>query len=111
MMLVPFLLFLTVFSAGCGHNAVLYSDGVGVELGFVPEQYQVALNFRYGKIFSAAVREKTRVTLTTDASNDCDSRSKTGVKTSLSIETGDQTNGYTVDLEKVRKKTGTDDPP
>ena len=58
-----------LFLAGCGHNAVTYGDGVQAELGFIPDQYKIALTFRYGKIFSAAVKERAKVTLTTDADN------------------------------------------
>lgn len=94
----------------CGHNAVQYSDGVGVEIGFIPEQYQVALNFRYGKIFSAVVKEKAEVMLETDASNSGSAGSgdsvsgstATGVKTTLRLKTADQITGYAVDLEKAR---------
>lgn len=96
---------------GCGHNAIQYSDGVGVEIGFIPDQYKVALNFRYGKIFSAVVKEKTKVSLTTDASNSADAgkeavagKTATGVKTVLTLETGDQTTGYVVDKAEIEAK-------
>ena len=95
--------------AGCGHNAVTYGDGVQAELGFIPDQYKVALTFRYGKIFSAAVKEKAKVTLTTDADNN-GTADKTGqttaVKTTLTLETGDQITGYAVDKAKVEAAGG-----
>lgn len=96
---------------GCGHNAVQYSDGVGVEIGFIPDQYKFALNFRYGKIFSAVVKEKTKVSLQTDAENSAESNKQnttgktgTGVKTILTLETGDQTTGYVVDKAEIESK-------
>ena len=61
--------FAALLLAGCGHNAVTYGDGVSAEIGLIPDQYKVALTFRYGKIFSAVVKEKTKLTLTTDADN------------------------------------------
>ena len=95
--------------AGCGHNAVTYGDGVQAELGFIPDQYKVALTFRYGKIFSAAVKEKAKVTLTTDADNSGTADkagNNTNVKTTLTIETGDQITGYAVDKAKIEAAAG-----
>ena len=99
----------TLFLAGCGHNAVTYGDGVQAELGFIPDQYKVALTFRYGKIFSAVVKEKAKVTLTTDADNSGTAEkagNNTNVKTTLTIETGDQITGYAVDKAKVEAAGG-----
>ena len=95
--------------AGCGHNAVTYGDGVQAELGFIPDQYKIALTFRYGKIFSAAVKERAKVTLTTDADNSGTAEkagNNTNVKTTLTIETGDQITGYAVDKAKVEAAGG-----
>ena len=99
---------LCVSLAGCGHNAVQYSDGVGLEVGFVPDQYTLAVNFRYGKIFSAVVKEKTEIELKTEASNaagtGAEANTNTGVNSTLTIKTGDQTTGYVVDLERIKAK-------
>ena len=95
--------------AGCGHNAVTYGDGVSAEVGFIPDQYKVALTFRYGKIFSAVVKEKAKVTLTTDADNSGTADkagNNTNVKTTLTIETGDQITGYAVDKAKIEAAGG-----
>ena len=98
---------LCVVLSGCGHNAVQYSDGIGLEVGFIPEQYMLAVNFRYGKIFSAVVKEKTEIELKAEAKNaagtGAESVTDTGVASTLTIKTGDQTTGYVVDLEKVRQ--------
>ena len=110
------LLVLALFAlllAGCGHNAVTYSDGVSAEVGLIPDQYKVALTFRYGKIFSAVVKEKTKLTLTTAADNN-GTADKTGqntaVKTTLTLETGEQITGYTVDKAKVEAAGGSTAP-
>ena len=106
------LLILSLFAlllAGCGHNAVTYGDGVQAELGFIPDQYKVAFTFRYGKIFSAVVKEKTKLTLTTDADNNGTAEKagqNTNVKTTLTLETGDQITGYAVDKAKVEAASG-----
>ena len=99
----------TLLLAGCGHNAVTYGDGVSAEVGFIPDQYKVALTFRYGKIFSAVVKEKAKVTLTTDADNNGTAEKagqNTNVKTTLTLETGDQITGYAVEKAKVEAAGG-----
>lgn len=105
--------FAALLLAGCGHNAVTYGDGVSAEIGLIPDQYKVALTFRYGKIFSAVVKEKTKLTLTTDADNN-GTADKTGqntaVKTTLTLETGDQITGYAVDKAKVEAAGGSTAP-
>ena len=101
--------FATLLLAGCGHNAVTYGDGVSAEVGFIPDQYKVALTFRYGKIFSAVVKEKAKVTLTTDADNNGTAEKagqNTNVKTTLTLETGDQITGYAVEKAKVEAAGG-----
>ena len=100
-------IFITVLLAGCGHNAVQYSDGIGLEVGFIPEQYQVAVNFRYGKILSAVVKEKAEVTL--ESSGDFSAAenpasASTNATTRLTLKTGDQVTGYVVDLAEVKSK-------
>lgn len=99
---------LLLLCSGCGHNAVVYGDGVMAEIGFIPDRYSVALTFRYGKIFTAAVKEKTKITLDTRAGAEgfADEAKKggTAAESRLTVETGDQITGYTVDLEKIKAR-------
>ena len=100
---------LLLFGAGCGHNCVSYGDGLMVETTINPETWTFGVAFRYGKIFTAAVKEKAKVTLKTEAGNTTQSpeakQAQSGTKTAstLTIETGDQVTGYTVDLEKAKQ--------
>lgn len=100
-----------ILFAGCGHNNVTYSDGIGFETTANPETFTFGLNFRYGKIFTATVKEKTEVNLEagmtqeTAAGTSNTASSKTGVETKLNFKTGDQVTGYTVELEKAKKAT------
>jgi hypothetical protein len=87
---------------GCGHNIITYSDGIGLETTANPETFTFGLNFRYGKIFTATVKEKTDVNLEAGMSQESGTNSKTGLETKLSLKTGDQVTGYTVELEKVK---------
>ena len=94
--------------AGCGHNVVVYSDGIGLETTLNPETCTAGLNFRYGKILTATIKEKTEVNLEdgmlqqSAAGESLDS--KTGLETKLYIKTGDQVTGYTVELEKIKSE-------
>lgn len=90
---------------GCGHNNVTYSDGIGLETTANPETFTFGLNFRYGKIFTATVKEKTEVNLEAGMSQESGTTSRTGLETKLSLKTGDQVTGYTVELEKAKKAT------
>lgn len=99
---------------GCGHNAVSYGKGFQVETTANPETWTFGFSVRYGELFTAAVKEKTRVTFSTSAKADAgrtagqtdkaDLADKTDTATTLTIETGDQITGYTVDLEKAKKE-------
>lgn len=96
---------------GCGHNNVTYSDGIGLETTANPETFTFGLNFRYGKIFTATVKEKSEVNLEAGMSQESSAgtsttaSSKTGVETKLNFKTGDQVTGYTVELEKAKTAT------
>ena len=97
--------FAALMSAGCGHNAIQYSDGIGLELGFIPDQYQVAVNFRYGKILSAVVKEKAEVSLESAgglvSGGTSPQAADTQATTRLTLKTGDQITGYAVELARA----------
>ncbi len=99
---------LLLLSAGCGHNAVSYGKGFAVETTANPETWTFGFAVRYGEIFTAAVKERAKVTLTTSAkaagtaSDKSAPSDKSDTATTLTIETGDQVTGYMVDLEKVK---------
>jgi hypothetical protein len=93
--------------AGCGHNVVTYSDGIGVDVSVNPETYTLGLNLRYGKILTAVVKEKTKLDIQAGLKQESGLSSEnnnviTGVETKLKFETGDQVNGYVVELEKQK---------
>lgn len=96
--------------AGCGHNAVVHSKGLGVETTMNPETFTFGVCVRYGEITTIAVKEKSEVTLESglkqelklDSSTEKNAASTTGLDTKLSVKTGDQVTGYTVELEKIK---------
>lgn len=93
---------------GCGHNCVSYGKGFAVETTANPETWTFGVSVRFGEIFTAAIKEKSKVTLTTSAkaagtaSDKSDLSDKSDTATTLTIETGDQVTGYVVDLEKAK---------
>ncbi|OQA83587.1 MAG: hypothetical protein BWY31_02815 [Lentisphaerae bacterium ADurb.Bin242] len=112
-MLISLVITLTCLVIGCSHNAVTYSDGIGLETTINPETYTIGLSFRYGKILSAVVRENVKITMNgtgkvngalssgSETSSDNSAASNEG---SLEIEIGNQVTGYLCDLAEIDKK-------
>lgn len=102
-----------VLLTGCGHNAVVHSKGLGVETTMNPETFTFGVCVRYGEITTIAVKEKSKVTLESglkqesklDSLTEKAANTTTGLDTKLSIETGDQATGYSVELEKIKSST------
>lgn len=96
--------------AGCAHNVVVHSKGLGVETTMNPETFTFGVCVRYGEITTIAVKEKSAVSLESglkqesklDSVTDKAAVTTTGLDTKLSVRTDDQVTGYTVELEKVK---------
>lgn len=94
-----------VTTAGCGHNVVQYSDGIGFETTMRPDTGNFGITFRYGKILSATVRENSEIEMTGDGqgggaageSGNASASSSGSVK----IKIGQQITGYYVDALKA----------
>lgn len=89
-----------LLAAGCGHNAVSYFNGA--DLSVEPSMENGAsAHLRYGQAVHIVMKEKSkvRIVLTQDLTG---SAARSGEKLEISFETGDQTNGYVVELEKLR---------
>ena len=101
---------IALFLSGCAHNVVVHSKGLGVETTLNPETFTFGVCVRYGDITTIAIKEKSEVTLESglkqesklDSSADKNAASTTGLDTKLSVKTGDQVTGYSVELEKVK---------
>lgn len=85
--------------AGCSHNNITYSDGIGLETTLNPNTYTFGFNFRYGKIFTATVRENAEIEMLGDGSGTADNASSTSATASggVKIKIGNQVTGYYVD--------------
>jgi len=92
---------------GCGHNIVTYSDGIGLETTFRPDNGNFGVVLRYGKVLTATVRENTTVEMQGEGSGSGEASSGTGKASAsgtVTIKTGRQTNGYTVDAIRARQE-------
>lgn len=84
---------------GCGHNAITYSDGVGINAGFDPEHMTASFTLRYGKILNVAARDVFELDLTGDVSGSGEAAQTSAQSSSgLKIKIGRQVNGATRDL-------------
>lgn len=104
-------LLLAFFVAGCGHNAIQYGDGVGLDFGINPENWTCSFTLRYGKILSACVRENTEFEIVggNDTTGNGAGENKGGavVKTesSVKVKVGRQITGYYCDAIKAGAKS------
>ena len=84
---------------GCGHNAVQYSDGIGIYAGLDPEHFTASFSLRYGKILSVAARDCFELEMTGDAAGSGESAQASAQTSSgLRIRIGRQVNGAARDL-------------
>ena len=88
---------LAVLTAGCSHNVVNYSDGIGVDATFRPDAGNFGITFRYGKILTATVRENTEVEMTGSADAAAKETVSTATAGGVKIKVGRQVTGYMVD--------------
>ena len=84
---------------GCGHNAITYSDGIGINAGFDPEHMTASFTLRYGKILNVAARDVFELDLTGDVSGSGEATQASAQSSSgLKIKIGRQINGAARDL-------------
>ena len=100
---------LLVLSA-CGHNSVIYGDGIGVDVGVDPEHMMASFTLRYGKTLTAVTRDNVEIELAGKADADGvpaqNGKSKVGTDGNLRVKIGRQINGYAVDLVEAGADPG-----
>lgn len=90
---------MTVLLTACGHNAVQYSDDIGINAGFDPEHLTASFTLRYGKILSVASRDMFELEMSGDATGSGESASASAQTSSgLKVRIGRQINGAACDL-------------
>ena len=90
---------LAAILTSCGHNAVVYSDGIGVNAGFDPEHLTANFTIRYGKILSVASRDMFELEMSGDATGSGEATQASAQTSSgLKIKIGRQINGAARDL-------------
>lgn len=92
---------------GCGHNAMIYTSGTFINLGYDPQLQKVGIQFMNGEMVGVGTKENTNI--------EVDLMQKTGVNgTSISdnriskikYSTGIQINGYVVDMVENNPELG-----
>lgn len=89
-----------VLSGGCGHNAVSYFNGADMAFEPNPEN-GISAHIRYGQAVHIVMKEKSRAQITLQRGSPMDGSTSENDRTEIIFETGDQTNGYVVELEKA----------
>lgn len=89
--------------SACGHNSVIYGDGIGVDVGVDPEHMMASFTLRYGKTLTAVTRDNVEIELSGKAdANGVPSEKKDSGKVAtdgnLRVRIGRQINGAAVDL-------------
>lgn len=92
---------------GCSHNAITYSDGVGLETTIRPDTGTLGLNFRYGKILTAVMRENSEVDMQGAGNGGANNTtaSTASANGSVKVKIGKQITGYYVDAIKAGATT------
>ena len=94
---------MTVLTGGCGHNAVSYFNGA--DLAMEPSlENGVSAHLRYGQAIHLLMKEKSKVQLTLTQGHAAQQEIRSDDRLEIVFETGDQTNGYVVELEKHKSK-------
>lgn len=88
-----------LLTAGCSHNVVSYSDGVGLETTMRPDTGNFGITFRYGKILSVTARENTEVEMqgAGTAGGENSASANANANGSVKVKIGKQVTGYYVD--------------
>ena len=90
---------LCVALCACGHNAIQYSDGIGINAGVDPEHLTASFTLRYGKILSVASRDMFELEMSGDATGSGETAQASAQTSSgLKIKIGRQVNGAAHDL-------------
>ena len=90
--------------SGCAHNAIVYGDGIGLDVGVDPEHFMASFTLRYGKTLTAVTRDNVEIEMAGKAdmngvpSTEKKTDGKVATDGNLRIKIGRQINGYAVDL-------------
>ena len=97
---------LLLLLSGCGHNVMSFFDGAEVSVEPSTEN-GIAAHLRYGQAIQIVMKEKSKASITVSREQSGGSDVRNGNKVEIVFETGDQTNGYVVELEKAKGKGNT----
>lgn len=107
--ILALILILTI--TGCSHNVITYSDGIGLETTFRPDNGNFGISLRYGKILSAVLRENSELEMSGDGKTSSTEQSPSAsLQSGLKVKIGRQITGYYVEaLEAGATETKIDE--
>lgn len=95
-------LFVILCLTGCGHNVMSFSSGKYLNLGIDPNTQKMGVQYINGEHITVVDRENCKVEVEMKDSLDADG-TKTNSVHKITYTIGSQVNGYTVELEEVKK--------
>lgn len=88
---------------GCGHNVMSFSSGKYLNIGIDPNTQKLGVQYINGEHITVVDRENCKIEVEMKDSMDADGK-KTSSVHKIIYTIGSQTNGYTVELEEVKKQ-------
>lgn len=88
---------------GCGHNVMSFSSGKYLNLGIDPNTQKLGVQYINGEHITVVDRENCKIEVEMKDSLDADGQKTTSVH-KIIYTIGSQINGYTVELEEVKKQ-------
>lgn len=88
---------------GCGHNVMSFSSGKYLNLGIDPNTQKIGVQYINGEHITVVDRENCKIEVEMKDSMDAEGK-KTSSVHKIIYTIGSQTNGYTVELEEVKKQ-------
>jgi hypothetical protein len=83
----------TLLLTGCGHNALVFSSGKFLNLGFDPSTQKLGVQYVTGDQVTLVNRENTKLEVELEDSLDSEGK-KTSRVSKITYKIGDQKNGY-----------------
>lgn len=88
---------------GCGHNVMSFSSGKYLNIGIDPNTQKIGVQYINGEHITVVDRENCKIEVEMKDSMDAEGK-KTSSVHKIIYTIGSQTNGYTVELEEVKKQ-------
>ena len=93
---------LLILLSGCGHNALVFSEGKYLNIGVDPSTSKAGVQYVNGEQITVVEKDNTKLTVELRDTLDSEGKKTTSVS-KIIYEIGEQITGADVDLQKVTK--------